>query len=126
MAGFETRSGAYFMYVSSGCAENRHLQAALAIFGSGSEGPPPAAASDPAHSHMRATNPYRHRGRSQHPWRGNGTDRLVVAIASMRVPVVRVGIMGVSMDNRLMPVPVGVLPFGRTVVAVFVVLVVPV
>ncbi len=36
MAVFETRSGAYFMYVSSGCAENRHLQAALAIFGSGS------------------------------------------------------------------------------------------
>ncbi len=36
MAVFETRSGAYFMYVSSGCAENRHLQAAMAIFGSGS------------------------------------------------------------------------------------------
>ncbi len=39
MAVFETRSGAYFMYVSSGCAENRHLQAALAIFGAGSQAP---------------------------------------------------------------------------------------
>ncbi len=37
MAVFENRSGAYFMYVSSGCAEKRHLQAAMAIFGSGSE-----------------------------------------------------------------------------------------
>ncbi len=41
MAVFETRSGAYFMYVSSGCAENRHLQAAMAIFGSGSYAIPP-------------------------------------------------------------------------------------
>ncbi len=38
MAVFENRSGAYFMYVNSGSAENRHLQAALAIFGSGSYG----------------------------------------------------------------------------------------
>ncbi len=39
MAVFENRSGAYFLYVSSGSAENRHLQAALAIFGSGSYEP---------------------------------------------------------------------------------------
>ncbi len=38
MAVFENRSGAYFMYVSSGSAENRHLQAAMATFGSGSNG----------------------------------------------------------------------------------------
>ncbi len=37
MAVFENRSGAYFMYVSSGSAENRHLQAAMATFGSGSK-----------------------------------------------------------------------------------------
>ncbi len=36
MAVFENRSGAYFLYVSSGRAENRHLQAAMATFGSGS------------------------------------------------------------------------------------------
>ncbi len=38
MAVFENRSGAYFMYVSSGSAENPHLQAAMASFGSGSKG----------------------------------------------------------------------------------------
>ncbi len=38
MAVFENRSGAYFMYVSSGSAENRHLQATMATFGSGSNG----------------------------------------------------------------------------------------
>ncbi len=38
MAVFETRSGAYFMYVSSVSAENRHLQATMATFGSGSNG----------------------------------------------------------------------------------------
>ncbi len=38
MAVFKNRSGAYFMYVSSGSAENRHLQAAMATFGSGSKG----------------------------------------------------------------------------------------
>ncbi len=37
MAVFENRSGAYFMYVSSGSAENRHLQADMASFGSGSK-----------------------------------------------------------------------------------------
>ncbi len=37
MAVFENRSGAYFMYVSSGSVENRHLQAAMATFGSGSQ-----------------------------------------------------------------------------------------
>ncbi len=37
MAVFETRSGAYFLYVSSGSAENRHLQAAMATFGAGSQ-----------------------------------------------------------------------------------------
>ena len=37
MAVFENRSGAYFLYVSSGSAENRHLQAAMASFGSGSD-----------------------------------------------------------------------------------------
>ncbi len=37
MAGFENRSGAYFLYVSSGSTENRHLQAAMATFGSGSQ-----------------------------------------------------------------------------------------
>ncbi len=37
MAVFENRSGAYFVYVSSGSAENRHLQAAMATFGSGSQ-----------------------------------------------------------------------------------------
>ncbi len=37
MAVFENRSGAYFVYVSSGSAENRHLQAAMVTFGSGSD-----------------------------------------------------------------------------------------
>ncbi len=37
MAAFENRSGAYFLYVSSGSAENPHLQAAMATFGSGSD-----------------------------------------------------------------------------------------
>ncbi len=37
MAVFENHSGAYFMYVSSGSAENRHLQAAMATFGAGSD-----------------------------------------------------------------------------------------
>ena len=37
MAVFENRSGAYFLYVSSGSAENRHLQAAMATFGAGSQ-----------------------------------------------------------------------------------------
>ncbi len=37
MAVFENRSGAYFMYVSSGSAENPHLQAAMVTFGSGSQ-----------------------------------------------------------------------------------------
>ncbi len=41
MAVFENRSGAYFVYVSSGSAENRHLQAAMATFGSGSQAPAP-------------------------------------------------------------------------------------
>ncbi len=36
MAVFENRSGTYFVYVSSGSAENPHLQAAMATFGSGS------------------------------------------------------------------------------------------
>ncbi len=39
MAIFENRSGAYFMYVSRGSAENRHLQAAMATFGPGSQAP---------------------------------------------------------------------------------------
>ncbi len=38
MVAFENRSGAYFRYVSSGSAESRHLQAAMAIFGAGSDG----------------------------------------------------------------------------------------
>ncbi len=37
MAVFENRSGTYFVYVSSGSAENPHLQAAMATFGSGSQ-----------------------------------------------------------------------------------------
>ncbi len=37
MAVFENRSGAYFVYVSSGSAKNRHLQAAMATFGPGSQ-----------------------------------------------------------------------------------------